>query len=48
MPQDRTIVRRVLRTLSLPLFMCMWSISSLGIVGAIGLIIFNIWYRHRR
>ncbi|KAK3920331.1 Gamma-aminobutyric acid type B receptor subunit 1 [Frankliniella fusca] len=47
-PQDRTIVRRVLRTLSLPLFMCMWSISSLGIVAAIGLIIFNIWYRHRR
>ncbi|XP_034235281.1 gamma-aminobutyric acid type B receptor subunit 1 isoform X2 [Thrips palmi] len=26
----------------------MWSISSLGIVAAIGLIIFNIWYRHRR
>lgn len=47
-PQDRTIVRRVLRTLSLPLFMCMWSISSLGIVAAIGLIIFNVWYRHRR
>nr|XP_024216938.1 gamma-aminobutyric acid type B receptor subunit 1 isoform X2 [Halyomorpha halys] len=48
MPQDRTIVRRVLRTLSVPLFICMWIISSIGIIGAVGLIAFNICYRHRR
>lgn len=47
-PQDRTIVRRVLRTVSLPLFICMGTISSLGIVAAIALIIFNIWHNHRR
>ncbi|XP_054273183.1 gamma-aminobutyric acid type B receptor subunit 1 isoform X2 [Macrosteles quadrilineatus] len=47
-PQDRTIVRRVLRTISVPLFICMWAISSIGIVAAICLIIFNICYRHRR
>ncbi|XP_076653865.1 gamma-aminobutyric acid type B receptor subunit 1 isoform X2 [Halictus rubicundus] len=46
-PQDRTIVRTVLRTVSLPLFICMGTISSVGIVIAIGLIIFNIWNRHR-
>ena len=48
MPQDRTIVRRVLRTVSLPLFICMWTISCIGIMAAIALIVFNIWYRHRR
>lgn len=47
-PQDRTIVRTVLRTVSLPLFICMGTISSTGIVLAILLIIFNIWNRHRR
>ncbi|XP_012146878.1 gamma-aminobutyric acid type B receptor subunit 1 isoform X2 [Megachile rotundata] len=47
-PQDRTIVRTVLRTVSLPLFICMGTISSVGIVIAIALIIFNIWNRHRR
>lgn len=47
-PQDRTIVRRVLRTVSLPLFICMWTISCIGIMAAIALIVFNIWYRHRR
>ncbi|KAL1138797.1 hypothetical protein AAG570_008859, partial [Ranatra chinensis] len=47
-PQDRTIVRRILRTLSVPLFICMWTISSIGILGAIVLIVFNICYRHRR
>ncbi|XP_078044980.1 gamma-aminobutyric acid type B receptor subunit 1 isoform X1 [Augochlora pura] len=46
-PQDRTIVRTVLRTVSLPLFICMCIISSIGIILAIGLIIFNIWNRHR-
>uniref|UniRef100_A0A182J9B7 G-protein coupled receptors family 3 profile domain-containing protein n=1 Tax=Anopheles atroparvus TaxID=41427 RepID=A0A182J9B7_ANOAO len=47
-PQDRTIVRRVLRTVSLPLFICMSTISCFGILVAIALIIFNIWHRHRR
>ncbi|CRL02846.1 CLUMA_CG015802, isoform A, partial [Clunio marinus] len=47
-PQDRTIVRRVLRTVSLPLFICMSTISSCGILVATALIVFNIWNRHRR
>ncbi|KAK1134342.1 hypothetical protein K0M31_012113 [Melipona bicolor] len=47
-PQDRTIIRTVLRTVSLPLFICMGTISSVGIVIAMGLIIFNIWNRQRR
>nr|QRN45425.1 metabotropic GABA-B receptor subtype 1 [Carausius morosus] len=47
-PQDRTIVRKELRTVSLPLFICMWTISCVGIVCAVGLIVFNVWYRHRR
>jgi gamma-aminobutyric acid type B receptor len=47
-PQDRTIVRRVLRTVSLPLFVCMSSISCCGIIVALALIVFNIWHRHRR
>uniref|UniRef100_A0A6P7FRC1 Gamma-aminobutyric acid type B receptor subunit 1 n=1 Tax=Diabrotica virgifera virgifera TaxID=50390 RepID=A0A6P7FRC1_DIAVI len=47
-PQDRTIIRRVLRTVSLPLFICMCIISSIGIIVAAGLIGFNIWNKHRR
>lgn len=47
-PQDRTIVTRVLRTVSLPLFVCMSTISSCGIFVAIALIVFNIWNNHRR
>ncbi|XP_055601301.1 gamma-aminobutyric acid type B receptor subunit 1 [Uranotaenia lowii] len=47
-PQDRTIVRRVLRTVSLPLFICMSTVSGCGIVVALVLIVFNIWHRHRR
>ncbi|XP_015522970.1 gamma-aminobutyric acid type B receptor subunit 1 isoform X1 [Neodiprion pinetum] len=47
-PQDRTIVRRVLRTVSLPLFICMGTVSSAGIVIAMALIVFNSWNRHRR
>lgn len=47
-PQDRTIIRRVLRTVSLPLFICMCVISSIGISIAIGLVVFNIWNNHRR
>ncbi|XP_025836019.1 gamma-aminobutyric acid type B receptor subunit 1 isoform X2 [Agrilus planipennis] len=47
-PQDRTIVRKVLRTLSLSLFVCMCIISSVGIIIAIALIVFNTWNSHRR
>lgn len=47
-PQDRTIIRRVLRTVSLSLFVCMSTISSCGIFVAIALIVFNIWNNHRR
>jgi gamma-aminobutyric acid type B receptor len=47
-PQDRTIVRRVLRTVSLPLFVCMSTISCCGIVVALALIVFNVWHRNRR
>lgn len=47
-PQDRTIIRTVLRTVSLPLFICMSAISSGGIIVAVGLIVFNIWHSHRR
>jgi gamma-aminobutyric acid type B receptor len=47
-PQDRTIVRTVLRTVSLTLFVSMGVVSVVGILWAIALIIFNIAYRHRR
>ncbi|XP_023288491.1 gamma-aminobutyric acid type B receptor subunit 1 [Orussus abietinus] len=47
-PQDRTIVKKVLRTVSLPLFISMCTLSSVGIVIAMALIVFNIWNRHRR
>lgn len=47
-PQDRTIIRSVTRTVSLPLFVCMCVISSIGIVIALGLVLFNIWNSHRR
>ncbi|KAF2884262.1 hypothetical protein ILUMI_21914 [Ignelater luminosus] len=47
-PQDRTIIRKVLRTVSLPLFICMCVVSSAGIIIAISLIVFNIWNGHRR
>ncbi|XP_060523706.1 gamma-aminobutyric acid type B receptor subunit 1 isoform X2 [Cylas formicarius] len=47
-PQDRTIIRRALRTVSLSLFICMCIVSSLGIILASGLIVFNIVNKHRR
>lgn len=47
-PQDRTIVKKVLKTVYLPLFVGMGAISCLGILTAFSLIIFNIWNRHRR
>ncbi|XP_065201019.1 gamma-aminobutyric acid type B receptor subunit 1 isoform X2 [Planococcus citri] len=47
-PTDRTIIKPELRTLNVPLFLCMWSISVIGILVAIGLIVFNVYNRHRR
>ncbi|XP_048517566.1 gamma-aminobutyric acid type B receptor subunit 1 isoform X2 [Dendroctonus ponderosae] len=47
-PQDRTIIKRALRKVSLLLFICMCAISTVGIVIATALIIFNIWNKHRR
>ncbi|XP_026686040.1 gamma-aminobutyric acid type B receptor subunit 1-like [Diaphorina citri] len=47
-PQDRTQIRKVLRTISVPLVICMWTVATVGILFAVGLIIFNICYRHRR
>ncbi|KYN12540.1 Gamma-aminobutyric acid type B receptor subunit 1 [Trachymyrmex cornetzi] len=47
-PQDRTIIRNVLRTVSLPLFISMAALSVIGIIIAIGLIVFSVYNRHRR
>lgn len=47
-PQDRTVIKKVLRTVSLPLFVCMSSVACCGIIIALGLIIFNIIHKHRR
>ncbi|MCL4142934.1 UNVERIFIED_CONTAM: hypothetical protein GTU68_039480, partial [Idotea baltica] len=47
-PQDRTIVRSKLRTVSLGLFILMCSISGIGVLCAILLLIFTFIYRHRR
>lgn len=47
-PQDRTQIRKVLRTISVPLVICMWTVATVGIFFAVGLIVFNICYRHRR
>lgn len=47
-PQDRTVIRRVLRTLSIPLLICMWVVTTVGIVVAVSLIIFNVLNHHRR
>lgn len=47
-PQDRTIIKKVLRTVSLPLFVAMCSVSTVGIVVSLGLITFNVCNRHRR
>ncbi|KAG8237225.1 hypothetical protein J437_LFUL013726, partial [Ladona fulva] len=46
-PQDRTIVREVLRTVSLGLFVSMCTISFVGIAWALALILFNFLHRHR-
>ncbi|XP_042204877.1 gamma-aminobutyric acid type B receptor subunit 1-like isoform X2 [Homarus americanus] len=47
-PQDRTIVRRQLRTVSLGLFISMCTISSVGAVWALLLLIFTFVHRQRR
>ncbi|XP_014214316.1 gamma-aminobutyric acid type B receptor subunit 1 isoform X2 [Copidosoma floridanum] len=47
-PQDRTIVKKVLRTVALPLFVGMGAVSVIGIIVACGLIVFNVCNRHRR
>ncbi|XP_063700484.1 gamma-aminobutyric acid type B receptor subunit 1 [Culicoides brevitarsis] len=47
-PQDRTVIKRVLRTVSLSLFICMSCVSGCGILIALILIIFNIVKRNRR
>ncbi|XP_066967377.1 gamma-aminobutyric acid type B receptor subunit 1 isoform X3 [Macrobrachium rosenbergii] len=47
-PQDRTIVRRQLRTVSLGLFISMCTISAVGTIWALFLLIFTFIHRHRR
>ncbi|XP_071549928.1 gamma-aminobutyric acid type B receptor subunit 1 isoform X2 [Panulirus ornatus] len=47
-PQDRTIVRRQLRTVSLGLFISMCTISTVGAAWAILLLAFTFVHRHRR
>ncbi|XP_069950485.1 gamma-aminobutyric acid type B receptor subunit 1 isoform X1 [Cherax quadricarinatus] len=47
-PQDRTIVRRQLRTVSLALFISMCTISTIGAVWALFLLGFTFAHRHRR
>ncbi|XP_026484387.1 gamma-aminobutyric acid type B receptor subunit 1 isoform X1 [Vanessa tameamea] len=47
-PPDRTVVVNELRTVSLSLFACMTALCIAGILAAIGLIVFNIFHRHRR
>lgn len=48
MPQDRTIVRRQLRTVSLGLFISMCTISAVGAVWALLLLVFTFVHRDRR
>ncbi|KAG0717007.1 Gamma-aminobutyric acid type B receptor subunit 1 [Chionoecetes opilio] len=47
-PQDRTIVRRQLRTVSLGLFISMCSISGVGTIWAMLLLVFTFIHRDRR
>ncbi|XP_042890500.1 gamma-aminobutyric acid type B receptor subunit 1-like isoform X1 [Penaeus japonicus] len=47
-PPDRTIVRRQLRTVSLGLFISMCTISAVGAMWALMLLVFTFVYRHRR
>lgn len=47
-PQDRNIIRPKLRTVSLSLFISMCTISTIGVIWAILLLIFTFLQRHRR
>ncbi|XP_022688602.1 gamma-aminobutyric acid type B receptor subunit 1-like isoform X2 [Varroa jacobsoni] len=47
-PQDRTIIKTTLRTVSLGLYAGMTSVALLGILWAVGLLIFNWVFRHSR
>ncbi|GFR21059.1 gamma-aminobutyric acid type B receptor subunit 1 [Trichonephila clavata] len=47
-PADRTIIKKVLRTVTLSLFISMTTVSGLGIVWAVVLLIFNTIFRHSR
>lgn len=47
-PQDRTIIVEVLRTVSLGLFVSMCAVAFIGIIWAVGLLIFNGIFRHSR
>ncbi|XP_071038861.1 gamma-aminobutyric acid type B receptor subunit 1 isoform X4 [Parasteatoda tepidariorum] len=47
-PPDRTIIKKVLRTINFSLFISMTTISSIGILWAIVLLIFNTLFRHSR
>ncbi|XP_064458756.1 gamma-aminobutyric acid type B receptor subunit 1-like isoform X2 [Ornithodoros turicata] len=47
-PQDRTIIVRVHRKVSLSLFAGMCAVAFIGIVWAVGLLIFNWIFRHSR
>lgn len=47
-PQDRTIIKRTLRTISLPLFVSMCTLSLIGIVVAVVFLIFNRVFRQKR
>lgn len=47
-PQDRTIIVRVHRKVSLSLFAGMCAVAFIGVVWAVGLLIFNWIFRHSR
>ncbi|GFX38241.1 gamma-aminobutyric acid type B receptor subunit 1 [Trichonephila clavipes] len=47
-PADRTIIKKVLRTVTLSLFISMTTVSGLGILWAVVLLIFNTIFRHSR
>lgn len=47
-PQDRTIIVRVHRKVSLSLFAGMCAVAFIGVVWAVGLLVFNWIFRHSR
>ncbi|GIX78227.1 gamma-aminobutyric acid type B receptor subunit 1 [Caerostris extrusa] len=47
-PVDRTIVKKVLRTVNFGLFVSMTTVSGIGIVWALFMLIFNTAFRHAR